>query len=86
MRDAAWLAFLGPAQAGDWLGLEPCPALGLHLRSYEFVMGLRFCLGCPLYISACLACGKPSDVMDVHAMCCGSNGEGILQVFAAGRG
>ena len=65
--------------AGDWLNTPPIKALGLHLRSPEFVLTLKYRLGLPVFDSAgpCPACLRESDVFDDHAMCCGSGGERI---------
>ena len=64
---------------GDWLNTPPIKALGLHLRSPEFVLALKYRLGMPVFDSAgpCPACLRESDVLGDHAMCCGAGGERI---------
>ena len=81
MRETARLASLGLAHAGDWLNLVPCPALGLHLRPAEFTAALKYRLGAPMYDweGPCPACGRPSDTLGDHALCCGSSGERIAR-------
>ena len=81
VRETARLASLGLAHAGDWLNLVPCPALGLHLRPAEFTAALKYRLGVPMYDreGPCPACGRPSDTLGDHALCCGSSGERIAR-------
>ena len=59
----------------------PNPALGIHLRGPEFIVMVKFRLGCKIYSVAgpCPACGKPSDVLGDHALCCGQKGERIAR-------
>ena len=70
---------MGLSHAGDWLNVVPCPALGLHLRSQEFIVVAKYQLGMNIYTSAgpCPACGIHSDQLGDHAMCCGQQGERI---------
>ena len=78
-RERARLLSLTLDHAGDWLNTPPIKALGLHLRSPEFVLALKYRLGLPVYNSAgpCPACLRESDVHGDHAMCCGAGGERI---------
>jgi hypothetical protein len=79
VREMARLASVGLAHAGDWLNVVPSPALGLHLRSQEFIAVTKYRLGANIYPreSQCPACGHHSDRLGDHAMCCSSNGERI---------
>ena len=78
-REVARLNSLGLPHAGEWLNVVPSPSLGLNLRSLEFVMVAKYRLGIYLYQAAgpCPACGRPSDRLGDHAMCCGYQGERI---------
>ena len=57
----------------------PYPALGLHLRSSEFIFGLEYRLGCRIFTTAgpCPACQRPSDCLGDHALNCAYQGERI---------
>ena len=79
VREVARISSLSLPHAGDWLNTPPLTALGLHLRSSEFVLAVKYRLGLPVYDRAgpCPACLRPSDAMGDHAMCCGSGGERI---------
>ena len=81
VRDVARLASLGLRHAGDWLNLVPCPALGLHLRPAEFTCALKYRLGATIYAreGPCVACGRHSDRLGDHSLCCGSQGERIAR-------
>ena len=63
VREVARLASVGLPHAGDWLNVVPCPALGLHLRSQEFITVTKYRLGAKIYQTAgqCPACGNHSD-------------------------
>ena len=78
-RETARLRCLGNKHAGYWLQVVPSPSLGLNLRSAEFIVSMKYRLGCPIYSSAsrCPACHQPSDTMGDHALGCGSQGERI---------
>ena len=78
-RERARLLSLTLEHAGDWLNTPPLKALGLHLRSPEFVLVLKYRLGMKVFETAgpCPACLRDSDVYGDHAMCCGSGGERI---------
>ena len=78
-RERARLLSLTLDHTGDWLYTPPLKALGLHLRSPEFVLALKYRLGMPVFDSAgpCPACLRESDVYGDHAMCCGAGGERI---------
>ena len=80
-RDIARLASLGLPHAGDWLNVMPSPALGLHIRSTEFSVSVRYRLGCKVFRSAgqCPACPRHSDQEGDHAISCGSEGERIAR-------
>ena len=41
-REVARMASLSLAFAGSWLNCTPIPALGLHMRSNEFVAATKF--------------------------------------------
>ena len=80
VREVARLASVGFPHAGDWLNVVPCPALGLHLRSQEFIAAItKYRLGAKIYPTAgqCPASGNHSDCLRDRAMCCSSNGERI---------
>ena len=81
VRDVARLASLGLRHAGDWLSLVPCPALGLHLHPLEFTTALKYRLGAAIYTreGPCVACGRHSDLLGDHALCCGGQGERIAR-------
>ena len=57
-RDVARLTSLGLAHAGDWLNVVPSPSLGLSIRPTEFIMSVKYRLGCDVFPSAgkCSAC------------------------------
>ena len=76
-REIARLASLGLPHAGDWLNVVPSPALGLHMRSMEFVTATKYRLGMNIYSRAgpCPACSNHSDQLGDHSLCCGSRGE-----------
>ena len=78
-REIAHLGSLGLPYAGAWLNAPPIPALGLHLRSNEFILAVKYRLGCYVYDreGPCPACLRPSDRFGDHSMCCGSQGERI---------
>ena len=78
-RDIARLASLGLPHAGDWLNVVPSPALGLHLRPSEFIVALKYRLGCNVFTTAgkCTACPLHSDAKGDHAISCGYEGERI---------
>ena len=73
------MASLGLPYAGAFLEAVPIPALGLYLQPSEFVLSVRYRLGCPVYDRAgpCPACQRHSDALGDHAMCCGHQGERI---------
>ena len=79
-REIARLGSLSLPHAGDWLHVVPSlsksPALGLHLRSREFVVSVKYRLGAPVYTvdGQCPACGLLSDKQGDHAISCGSDG------------
>ena len=79
VREVARISSLSLPHAGDWLNTAPLTALGLHLRSSEFVLAVKYRLGLPVYDRAgpCPACLRPSDALGDHAMCCGSGCERI---------
>ena len=75
-REIARMASLGLPHAGNWLSVVPSPALGLHLRSPEFIPVLKYRLGIQVYSNdaECPVCSSPSDRMGDHALgCCKSN-------------
>ena len=76
-REKARLLAVTLDHTGDWLNTPPLKALGLHLRSSEFVLASKYRLGMPVFDSAgpCPACLHHSDVYGDHAMCCRSGGE-----------
>ena len=80
-REVARLRCLGNKYAGYWLSVVPSPSLGLNLRSQEFIMAMKYRLGCPIYSSEsrCPACHQPSDSMGDHSLGCGSQGERIAR-------
>ena len=80
-REVARLASLGLRYAGAWLNLVPCPALGLHLRPQEFIAAVKYRLGMSIFSreGPCPACGRHSDTLGDHALCCGAQGERIAR-------
>ena len=80
-RECARLASLSLPYAGAWLNSVPLPALGLHLRSSEFITATKFRLGLQVYdyTGTCPACGRQSDVLGDHGMVCGTGGERIAR-------
>ena len=78
-REQARLLAVALDHTGDWLNTPPLKALGLHLRSSEFILATKYRLGMPVFDSAgpCPACLHQSDVFGDHAMCCRSGGERI---------
>ena len=77
VREIARMASLGLPRAGNWLSVVPSPALGLHLRTAEFIPVLKYRLGLPVYSTAglCSACSSPSDCMGDHALGCRNSGD-----------
>ena len=75
------MASLGLPRAGNWLSVVPSPALGLHLRTAEFIPVLKYRLGLPVYSTAglCSACSSPSDCMGDHALGCRNSGDRIAR-------
>ena len=69
-RDIARLASLGLPHAGDWLNVVPSPALGLHLRPTEFIVSVKYRLGCDIFPSAgkCTACPHRTGVTKGETM------------------
>ena len=63
--------------AASWLNCVPIPALGLHMRSNEFVAAIKFRLGMPVYSQEreCTFCGANNDIMGDRAMVCRIGGE-----------
>ena len=80
-REIARMASLGLPRAGNWLSVVPSPALGLHLRTAEFIPVLKYRLGLPVYSAAglCPACSLPSDRMGDHALGCRNSGDRITR-------
>ena len=79
VREKARLASLSLPHSGDWLNCAPLKALGLHLRSAEFVLAVKYRLGLPIFDQEgpCPACLRQSDIYGDHALCCGTGGERI---------
>ena len=77
VREKARLNSLGLARSGDWLNTVPTKALGLHMRSLEFITCIKYRLGLPVFLAEgpCIACGRHSDVLGDHALGCGNQGE-----------
>ena len=75
------MASLGLPYAGAFLEAVPIPALGLYLQPSEFVLSVRYRLGCPVYDRAgpCPACQRHSDALGDDAMCCGHQAERIFR-------
>ena len=75
-RDIARFASLSLPNAGAWLN-----ALGLHLRPSEFIVSVKYRLGCDIFPSAgkCTACPHQSDKKGDHAISCGYEGERIAR-------
>ena len=79
VRERARLLSPSLPHSGDWLNTPPLTALGLHLRSTEFILVVKYRLGLAIYNRAgpCPACLRPSDTLGDHAMSCGTGGERI---------
>ena len=78
VREKARLNSLGLPRVGDWLNTVPCKALGLHLRSLEFVTMTRYRLGLPVFQveGQCPAeCGLTNDRLGDHALGCAHRGK-----------
>ena len=73
-RDRARLNCVAREGAGDWLTALPSKALGLHLRSGEFILAARFRLGLPVFRQAgecpMPRCKTFSDIFGFHAIVC----------------
>jgi hypothetical protein len=82
-RDRARLNCVARESAGDWLTALPSKALGLHLRSGEFLFAAKYRLGLPVFREAgeCPAprCKAASDVFGDHAISCAIGGERIAK-------
>ena len=76
-RDIARLASLTLPHTGDWLNVVPSPNLGLHLRTAEWAISVKYRLGCPIYskAGACPAWHSFSDKEADHAISFGQEGE-----------
>ena len=70
VRDVAGLRSLVLPHAGDWLYGVPSPVLGLHLRTVEFIVTVKYRLGIPIYSTTgqCPACRDVSDEHGDHAI------------------
>ena len=81
VREIARMASLGLPRAGNWLSVVPSPALGLHLRTAEFIPVLKYRLGLPVYSAdgLCSACSMPNDRMGDHALGCSKTGDRIAR-------
>ena len=81
VRETARLRSLGLPGAGAWLSVVPLPALGLHLRSTEFVPCLRYRLGVPTFAAdgTCPSCSAPSDSLGDHTLGCAKHGDRIAR-------
>lgn len=81
VREVARLASVVLPHTGDWLNVVPLPSLGLHLRGTEFTAVVKYRLGVQIFTRAgpCPACGRYSDALGDHAMCCGQQGERIAR-------
>ena len=81
VREMARLLSVGLPHAGDWLNVIPSPTLGLHMKSGEFVISVKYRLGVPVYTTAgqCPACLHHSDALGDHAISCGYQGERIAR-------
>ena len=79
VRERARLLSLSLPHSGDWLNTPPLTALGLHLRSTEFILVVKYRLGLAIYNRAgpCPACLRPNDTLGDHTMSCGTGGERI---------
>ena len=80
-RDIARLASLTVPHSGDWLNVLPSPNLGLHLRTAEWIISVKYRLGVPVFSTAgaCPACHSFSDKEGDHAISCGHEGERIAR-------
>ena len=81
VREIARLASLSLPNAGAWLNVVPSPSLGLHLRSSEFTVSVKYRLGMDIFHTAgkCTACPHQSDRTGDHAISCGYEGERIAR-------
>ena len=81
VREKARLNSVGLPHSGDWLNVLPSPTLGLHIRSAEFVISVKYRLGMPVYstVGQCPACLHHSDALGDHAVSCGYQGERIAR-------
>ena len=80
-REKARLNCVSREGAGDWLTALPSQALGLHLRSGEFLFGVKYRLGIAVFSQGgeCPAqqCRSRSDKYGDHAISCAIGGERI---------
>ena len=80
-RDKARLKCVARDGAGDWLTALPSQALGLHLRSGEFLFAAKYRLGIAVFSQEgeCPAplCRGVSDKYGDHAISCAIGGERI---------
>ena len=74
MRYVARLRSLVLPHAGDWLCVTPSPALGLHLRTVEFIVSIKYTVQ-----ARHPACRDESDEYGDQAISCGSEGERIAR-------
>ena len=81
VRDAARLNSLGLPNSGSWLNVIPSPTLGLHLKSPEFIVCVKYRLGMQIFPTngQCYACPVLSDVLGDHAVSCGWGGERVFR-------
>ena len=76
-RDRARINSLGLPNSGAWLNVIPSPSLGLHLKSAEFTVCVKYRLGVQIfpYEGVCVACPAMSETFGDHAVSCGWGGE-----------
>ena len=76
-RDRARINSLGLPNSGAWLNVLPSPSLGLHLKTAEFIVCVRYRLGLQIFPSegVCVACPAISETSGDHAVSCGLGGE-----------
>ena len=83
VREQARLNCVAREGASDWLRALPSKALGLHLRSGEFLFGVKYRLGLPVFREEgqCPAphCKGVSDMYGDHAISCAIGGERIAR-------
>ena len=83
VQERARLSYVAREGASNWLRALPSKALGLHLRPNEFIFGVKYRLGLPVFREEgeypAAHCKGVSDEYGDHAISCAIVGERIAR-------